>query len=82
MTRDACNPILTYNVDASSKAIVSVTITTDGNLCLKPVPVTIPGGVTSSFGHITEQIGTDPLTIWTVMNGQPVTFNLTTSSIL
>ncbi|KAH6682458.1 hypothetical protein B0J14DRAFT_573628 [Halenospora varia] len=82
MTRDACNPILTYNVDASSKAIVSVTITTDGNLCSKPVPVTIPGGVTSSLGHITEQIGTDPLTIWTVMNGQPVTFNLTTPSIL
>ncbi|KAL5344246.1 hypothetical protein ACLOAV_010816 [Pseudogymnoascus australis] len=76
MTRDGCNPKLTYNIDASAKAITGITVTTDGNQCAKPIPVTVPGSVTSTSGHATEKIGSDPLTVWVKMSGSPVSFDL------
>lgn len=76
--RDACNPTLTYQVDATGKTINGVTVTTTGNTCTVPIPVTVPGTVTSTQGFTTEQIGSDPLTIWAIMNGSPITFTLTT----
>lgn len=76
MTRDGCNPKLTYNIDASAKAITGITVTTDGNQCAKPIPVTVPGSVTSTSGHVTEKIGSDPLTVWVKMSGSPVSFDL------
>jgi hypothetical protein len=78
MTRDACNPQMIYIIDSTAGAITGVTITTNKNTCAKPIPVTVPGSVTSTAGYVTEKIGSDSLTIWVTMSGSPVTFTLST----
>lgn len=74
MTRDACSYGLTYAVTSGS--ITGVTVTANGNTCGTSIPVTVPGTVTDTKGFTTEQIGSDPLTIWVQMSGSPVTFTL------
>jgi hypothetical protein len=76
MARDACAPNLSYTT--SGTTITAVTVTTIGNTCPVVIPVTVPGKVTSTQGFTTEQIGSDPLTIWVSMKGSPVTFTLST----
>jgi hypothetical protein len=76
MARDACAPKLSFTT--SGTTITAVTLTTNGNTCGVPIPVTVPGTVTSTQGFTTEQIGSDPLTIWVKMSGSPVTFTLST----
>jgi hypothetical protein len=76
MARDACAPNLSFKT--SGNTITAVTLTTIGNVCSTVIPLTVPGKVTSTQGFTTEQIGTDPLTIWVKMTGSPVTFNLAT----
>jgi hypothetical protein len=78
MTRDQCSPFLTWNYANDGLSINSVTITTaTGNKCGVPIPVTVPGNVGSIPKDATkEQIGADPLTIWTKMTGQPTTIQL------
>jgi hypothetical protein len=76
MARDACAPNLSYTT--SGTTITAVTVTTIGNTCPVVIPVTVPGKVTSTQGFTTEQIGSDPLTIWVTMKGSPVTFTLST----
>lgn len=78
MVRDGCKPVLTYITNPTAKTITGVTLTTNGNICSTTIPVTVPGTVTSTQGFTTEQIGSDPLTIWVSMTGSPVTFTLTT----
>ena len=78
MARDACAPQLTYFVDPTAQAITGVSVSTTGNTCANPIPVTVPGTVTSNQGFTTEKVGSDPLTIWTTMSGNAVTFTLTT----
>lgn len=74
MARDACSYGLTYAVTSGS--ITGVTVTANGNTCGTSIPVTVPGKVTDTQGFTTEQIGSDPLTIWVQMSGSPVTFTL------
>jgi hypothetical protein len=78
MTRDACNAQLKYTINPTANTITAITVTTNGNACPKPIPVTVPGTVTSTTGHTTEKVGSDPLTVWVTMRGAPVTFQLST----
>jgi hypothetical protein len=78
MIRDNCKGELSYTLDASAKSITAVTVTTTGNTCAAPIPVTFPGTVVSQQGATPEQLGTDPLVLWVKMTGSPVTFQLTT----
>lgn len=74
MARDACAYGLTY--DVTSGSITGVTVTATGNTCSSSIPVTVPGSVTDTHGFTTEQIGSDPLTIWVQLSGSPVSFTL------
>jgi len=76
MARDACAPTLSFTTSGST--ITAVTLSTIGNTCGVAIPVTVPGKVTSTQGFTTEQVGTDPLTIWVKLTGSPVTFTLST----
>ncbi|KAI9733677.1 MAG: hypothetical protein M1834_003279 [Cirrosporium novae-zelandiae] len=85
ITRDACTPALSYTFSTSGSgsstkptAITGVTLSTNGNTCSATVPVTLPGPVTSTQGFTTEQLGSDPLTIWVKMSGSAVSFTLQT----
>ncbi len=78
MYRDACAPSLTLTTNPTAGTITGVTLTTNGNVCSVTIPVTVPGTVTSTQGFTTEQLGSDPLTIWVEMAGSPVTFTLST----
>ncbi|QIW96520.1 hypothetical protein AMS68_002038 [Peltaster fructicola] len=75
MTLDNCNPSMNYQV--SNGKITGVTVATTNNVCGTTVPVTFPGTAsTTQSGTVNEQIGSDPLTIWTPMTGSPVSFTL------
>jgi hypothetical protein len=76
MTRDNCNYTLSWTV-ASGK-ITKVTVGSTGNTCIVAIPVIIPGGVTSPGSFRTEQVGSDPLTIWVKLSGSAVTLTLKT----
>jgi hypothetical protein len=76
MTRDNCNYTLAWTV--ASGMITAVTVGSNGNTCAVPIPVTIPGGVTNPGSFRTEQIGSDPFTIWVQLSGSARTFTLNT----
>src|ERR1700759_2435312 len=78
MARDQCSPQLTWNYTPDDSAIASVTIhTASQNRCKVQIPVTVPGGVRNiPPGARREQIGSNPLTIWVTMSGQPITLQL------
>lgn len=78
MARDQCSPFLTWNYSNDGRSVESVTVTTaTGNKCNVAIPVTVPGGVRSTpNGATREQLGSDPLTVWTKMTGQPQTIPL------
>ena len=75
MTRDMCNPKMTYDYSSDGNSITGVTVRADGNSCAAPIPVTFPGAA-STGGFRTEQIGNDPLTVWAELSGSPVSFSL------
>jgi hypothetical protein len=80
MTRDNCAPkvALTYTVAAGVTKITGFTVSCTNNQCAVPIPVTIPSGtVTNLQGSTTEQIGSDPMTIWVSLTGAAKTFTLT-----
>jgi hypothetical protein len=78
MVRDGCQPNLSWQLDTSTETITGVTVTSAGNVCTEPLPITVPGTVTDTQGFTTEQLGSDPLTIWVTLSGSPVTFTLST----
>jgi len=78
MLRDQCGYNIMYNYSSNNKTIVSVTLTATGNTCNVPIPVTFPGPVKSVQGGTSEQVGSDPLTIWRKLTGNSVTYTLTT----
>ncbi|KAH7354667.1 hypothetical protein BKA65DRAFT_496769 [Rhexocercosporidium sp. MPI-PUGE-AT-0058] len=82
MVRDNCSPnvALVYGDTNTTKTITGVTVTTTDNLCGVEIPVTLPGPVIATQGRIgrSEQLGSDPLTIWLTMTGSPVTLRLRT----
>jgi len=72
MTRDLCAPEITYSVDSAAQTVTGVTVTAKGNTCEAEIPVTVPGAVVDTYGFRTEQIGSDPLTIWVQLTGESV----------
>ncbi|KAF1348161.1 hypothetical protein BDV97DRAFT_299295 [Delphinella strobiligena] len=77
MALDQCNPNLTYIYSPDKKSITGATVTANSNTCSVPIPITFPGKAsTSATGTTTEQVGSDPLTIWTTLSGEAVTFDL------
>ncbi|RAK78714.1 putative extracellular serine-rich protein [Aspergillus fijiensis CBS 313.89] len=74
--RDKCGYALSYAI--ANKQITAVTVSATGNTCSEPVPVTFPVAPTSTQGFTTEQVGSDPLTVWVKLSGSPVTFTLST----
>ncbi|CAG8100297.1 unnamed protein product [Penicillium salamii] len=72
--RDKCGYALSYAT--SNKQITAVTVSATGNTCTDPIPVTFPVAPTSTQGFATEQLGSDPLTVWVQLAGSPVTFTL------
>ncbi|GAM86502.1 hypothetical protein ANO11243_045160 [Dothideomycetidae sp. 11243] len=79
MARDACNYKLTWNLNAAANAATSVTLTSNGNTCSAPIPITVPGPVTVSGGSATtDALGNDPTIMWVTMSGNPVTLTLGT----
>lgn len=74
--RDGCTPKLSYTKSGST--ITAVTVSTTNNQCSVPIPVTFPGPVTSTTNTRSEQIGSDPLTLWVTMLGSARTFTLST----
>ncbi|KAF2666763.1 hypothetical protein BT63DRAFT_317780 [Microthyrium microscopicum] len=78
MARDQCNYNLAYQYSTDNKNIIGATLTSTGNTCSAPIPVTFPVAATASVPTTSEQIGGDPLTLWVQMTGQPVTFTLST----
>jgi len=77
MARDQCTPAMSYTLSSDAKTITGVVVTATGNTCSVPIPVTVPGAITNS-GFTTEQIGTDPLTVWVPLSGSPVSLTLKT----
>ncbi|KAE9978646.1 hypothetical protein Vi05172_g3830 [Venturia inaequalis] len=79
MTRDQCSPYLVLNHSEDGGSVVSVTVNTNinGNKCSTPLPITVPNGVGAiPKGATREQVGSDPLTVWVKLTGQPVTIQL------
>lgn len=74
--RDKCGYTLNYTT-ANSK-ITGVTVGSSDNNCAELIPVTFPVAPTSTLGFTTEQLGSDPLTVWVKLSGSPVTFTLST----
>lgn len=76
-SHSACNPNLVYNYAADGKSITSVTVSTTGNTCSVPVPLTVPGTATASVsGGTVDKNGTEPSIYWTPMKGSAVTYTL------
>jgi hypothetical protein len=69
---------MVYTTDASGQSIISVTVSTNGNTCSAPIPVTFPGPVVDRKGATAEQLGGDPLVLWVKLAGAPVSFTLST----
>jgi len=79
MALDQCVPKLSYEYSTDGKSITGATLTTNGNTCSAPVPVSFPGQASTSSGGVTyEQLGDDTLTAFATLSGSPVTFTLGT----
>ncbi|KAK3316764.1 hypothetical protein B0H66DRAFT_562110 [Apodospora peruviana] len=76
MSLDACEPNLVYNYSEDGQTITSVTVTTSGNTCSVPVPVTVPGAATSSGQSTVDQVGSEPVIYWNTLSGSAVTLAL------
>jgi hypothetical protein len=78
LNRVACNPMVTMLYSATGTQITGYTVSAGNLWCSVAIPVSIPGGtVTSLQGGYTEQVGSDPLTVWTWLQGASKTFTLT-----
>lgn len=72
--RDACGYSLSYTI--SNQKITAVTVSANGNTCSEAIPVTFPAAPTNTLGFTTEQLGSDPTTVWVKLSGSPITFTL------
>jgi len=81
MALDDCKPQLSYKYADNGEAIESVTVSTEGNTCSVPVPVTIPAGSATASGGSSQadQVGSEPTIVWVTMGGSPVTLSLSQS---
>ncbi|POR39131.1 Uncharacterized protein TPAR_00683 [Tolypocladium paradoxum] len=80
-TLDDCQPKAAYTYADDGKTIVSVTVTTNGNTCSVPVPVTFPSGsvLTSGGTSTLDKVGSEPPISWVKMSGLPVTLRFSTA---
>lgn len=76
LTVDKCKPRLKYTYSDDGASITAVTLTTEGNSCGAPVPVTIPSGSASGGDSRMDQVGSEPPIAWVNMAGSPVTLQL------
>ncbi|KKK19527.1 hypothetical protein AOCH_007249 [Aspergillus ochraceoroseus] len=74
--RDQCNYSLSYVI--SSGHITGVTLSANSNTCGATIPITFPDAPADSHGFTSEQLGSDPVTVWAQLSGSPVTFTLST----
>ncbi|RDW68152.1 hypothetical protein BP6252_09548 [Coleophoma cylindrospora] len=73
MLVDACNPIVEYST--SNGAINGFTVSCDtDSFCDVPIPVTVGQKLADTKGFPTEQIGSDPMTVWVKLDGTPISF--------
>lgn len=71
---------MTWQSSAAGDTIESVNVyTAGGNMCQTPVPITVPGQVSSTAGATSEQLGSDPLTLWVTMNGEGRQYSFVTA---
>jgi hypothetical protein len=73
-TRDQCAYALAYEI--SGDYITGVRVTAKHNQCGAKIPVTSPVGVLNTENFTTEQLGSDPLTVWVQLAGAPVSLAL------
>lgn len=80
MAADKCAPEISWTVSNDVSAITAVTLTALDKSCSVPIPVTFPVTASASCSGCTEseQLGDDPLTLWTQMSGSQVSFSLST----
>jgi hypothetical protein len=58
MARDGCSPSLIWTTNPTAKTITGAILTTTGNTCNTPIPVTFPATVaTNAQSFVPEQIG-------------------------
>jgi hypothetical protein len=76
MTRDGCGAKLSWTLSSDLKSITGATVSSTNNQCSTPIPVTFPVSASTTATSTKEQLGSDPLTIWTTLSGSPVTFTL------
>lgn len=75
--RDQCAPYLRWTISDNSSQITGFDVlTATNNTCTVTVPVTVPKSVVDTRGSHTEQLGSDPLTLWVDMSGSAVHFDL------
>ncbi|KAJ5692219.1 hypothetical protein N7462_001642 [Penicillium macrosclerotiorum] len=74
--RDACGYSMSYITKNSQ--ITGVTVTATDTTCSELIPVTFPVAPADTKGFTTEQLGSDPTTVWVQLSGSPVTFTLST----
>jgi hypothetical protein len=74
MLQDQCLPSMTYTV--SNKQIISASVKAGAGACSVPIPVTFPVAATASTTYTSEQLGSDPLTLWTTVGSGTSTFTL------
>lgn len=76
MAVDKCKPSVSYTYSSDASRIASLTVTTEGNSCSAPVPVTIPRGSASGGNSRLDTVGSEPPIVWVTMSGSPVTLQL------
>lgn len=73
MLLDACKPVVEYST--SNGAIRGFTVSCGTtNSCEVPIPVTLGKKLADTKGFVTEQIGSDPMTLWVKLDGEAVSF--------
>ncbi|KAL3492289.1 hypothetical protein BJX62DRAFT_250708 [Aspergillus germanicus] len=72
--RDQCGYALGYEI--SGVYITGFRVTAEDDECSAKIPVTSPVGVLNTQNFTTEQLGSDPLTVWVQLSGGPVSLGL------
>lgn len=81
LTHDAskCESKLSYNFSDDGTSITGVTVTANSNTCDVPIPIIFPRAVTAQTEGQdigVKELGSEPLVVWTKLNGEAVTFTL------
>jgi hypothetical protein len=72
MLLDACKPIIQFTTTGGK--VSGFAVSCNSNTCQVPIPVTVARNLSDTKGFITEQLGSDPLTLWVKLDGEPVSF--------